>query len=200
MLHNNFLRTDSSCVLSLANLHPNSIASVQQRCASTRIARAYTAWMASRLLGGWLKRPDTPTFHMVLQSQAQGLKRVRTSETELLKAWLRSGDRPYRTVTLIDNSELDIQSQYAAIAAADAFVLTHQAPVAWVMALPPPCAVVIEIGRQTQYEHMALQLGLNHYWINVPAGQNTKSFDDNMNQINAQVDNAETEWRKCMNL
>merc|ERR1711865_1062180 len=140
--------------------------------------------MASRLLGGWPKRPDTPTFHMVLQSQAQGLKRVRTSETELVKGWLRSGDRPYRTVTLIDNSELDIQSQYAAIAAADALVLTHQAPVAWLMALPPPCAVVIEIGaKNTQYEHMALHFGLKHYWINVP-GQNTKSFEDNMNQIN----------------
>ena len=172
---------------------------IQKKCRGTPFAKAYGEWLASTLIGGWPSRPNSPTFHIVFQSRASGLRRVMTNEPELLKALERTtGPPPYRTITVIDNTQLSIRQQHAAVAASDSLVATHGASVTWLIALNPRCAHVVELGGDNHhYANMALYFGVHHRFVPGPS-HGTGTFKANVGQIVKGLDDVEQEWRVCM--
>ena len=180
-------------------IHPGRVEPIQKKCRGTPFAKAYGEWLASTLIGGWPRRPYTPTFHVVFQRRASGLKRVMTNEPELLRALERTtGPPPYRTITAIDNTDLSVIQQYAAVAASDTLVATHGASVTWLIGLNPRCAHVIELGGDNHhYANMALHFGVRHRFVPGPS-HGTGSFTANVDQIVKGLDDAEQEWRACM--
>lgn len=186
---------------SFVTIHPGRVEPIQKKCRGTPFAKAYAEWLASILIGGWPKRPHTATFHVVFHRRSSGLKRVMTNEKELLSALeRRSGPPPYRTITAIDNTELSVRQQYAAVAASDTLVATHGASITWLLALRPQCAQVLELGGDSHhYANMALHFGIRHRFMPGPSHP-TDKFEAKISEVLQGLDAVEVEWRACMSL